>query len=465
MELLLTARTTPGRRRRRARRREAPDVPLLARCVPGLRAGQIYGYRAHGPSIPSGACASTRRRCCSIPTARPWRCRRATTGARPRGRRTTAPFCDQERRCRPASRDWGRRRPAAASVFSHRHLRAARGRHAPPELGLPAQTRDLQGADRQDPLSSGPGHHRGGSSRVPSSTRRVRPAGARTTGATRRSPFSRPTRPTARARDRFGPLDEFRDMVRRCIAPGSRSSSTWRSTIRPRRSPGPDAVLPRNKENAASHIPAEPVALRRLQRHRQHLQRESADRAPAHRRQPALLGRMHARGRLASTSPRSSRDEKGRPLENPRARAVGYRKDPIRCSPARSWSPGSWRRRRPLSKARLVRRRQLEEVERPLPGRRAQLHEGRPRDREAPGAAPARRPDLYSPESASGAEHQLRNLPRQLHAERSRVVRSQSTQRANSEGNRDGNDFNLSWNCGVEGPATTSRSSACATAR
>ena len=48
-------------------------------------------------------------------------------------------------------------------------------------------------------------------------------------------------------------------------------------------------------------------------------------------------------------------------------------------------------------------------------------------------------------------EHQLRHLPRRLHACATSSPTSSKHNEANGEGNRDGNADNRSWNCGVEG--------------
>ncbi len=58
--------------------------------VPGVRPGQLYGYRVEGPSAPSAACGSTPPRSCSIPMAGAWSFRR-TTAARRRSAQATTP--------------------------------------------------------------------------------------------------------------------------------------------------------------------------------------------------------------------------------------------------------------------------------------------------------------------------------------------------------------------------------------
>ena len=49
-------------------------------------------------------------------------------------------------------------------------------------------------------------------------------------------------------------------------------------------------------------------------------------------------------------------------------------------------------------------------------------------------------------------QHQLRHLPRRLHAARPGQLQRASTTRPTSKSNRDGENHNHSWNCGVEGP-------------
>jgi glycogen operon protein len=50
--------------------------------VPGLRAGQLYGYYADGPHQPTRAWSSTRRSCWSTPTRCAWPYPRATRARR-----------------------------------------------------------------------------------------------------------------------------------------------------------------------------------------------------------------------------------------------------------------------------------------------------------------------------------------------------------------------------------------------
>ena len=63
-------------------------------------------------------------------------------------------------------------------------------------------------------------------------------------------------------------------------------------------------------------------------------------------------------------------------------------------------------------------------------------------------------PDVYEHEQREAEQSiNFRDLPRRLHSERSGFFNTKNNE-ANGEGNRDGADDNLSWNCGVEGPST-----------
>ncbi len=98
------------------------------------------------------------------------------------------------------------------------------------------------------------------------------------------------------------------------------------------RPPRADALLPRTGQHRVLHPRGGPLALRQLHRHRQHAQRQPSDRPPDDRRQPPLLGRGDARGRL----PLRSRVDPG-------ARRVGS----ARCRTRRSCGTSSRIRRWP----------------------------------------------------------------------------------------------------------------------
>jgi glycogen operon protein len=100
----------------------------------------------------------------------------------------------------------------------------------------------------------------------------------------------------------------------------------------------------------------------------------------------------------------------------------------------------------------------LEGMERPLPRRRPRFFRGEPA-RSAAGDRLLGSPESTAQAARGGAERQLRDLPRRLHAERL-VSYDRKHNEANGEDNRDGADDNRSWNCGVEGPTDDPASSA-----
>ena len=96
--------------------------------VPGVRPGQIYGYRVAGRSIRQAGCASTRARCCSIRTAAAslvpagYEPRRGTRAGRQRRDR------DEERGRRSVRATTGRatrrsRAPFAQTIIYEMHVR------------------------------------------------------------------------------------------------------------------------------------------------------------------------------------------------------------------------------------------------------------------------------------------------------------------------------------------------------
>ena len=130
---------------------------------------------------------------------------------------------------------------------------------------------------------------------------------------------------------------------------------------RPRRA---DLLLPRARQRGV--LPARRARrLRRLQRDRQQPRRQRRGGAPAHRRQPALLGRGDARRRLPLRSRVRAVTRRGRPAAGAAADPVGHRQRPgaVRDEADRR---GVGRRR--AVPGRLVRGRPLGGVERPLPG-------------------------------------------------------------------------------------------------
>ena len=117
--------------------------------------------------------------------------------------------------------------------------------------------------------------------------------------------------------DALEALDEFRDMVKALHRAGIEVildvvfNHTTEGTRTGRRSA---AASP----TSSTTPPAGQVAVRRLQRLRQHAEREPADRAPHDPGQPPLLGHADARrGFRFDLASILSRDETGQPLQNP----------------------------------------------------------------------------------------------------------------------------------------------------
>ena len=137
-----------------------------------------------------------------------------------------------------------------------------------------------------------------------------------------------------------------------------------------------------------------------------------------------VLGRRHARRRLPVRPRGRAVAGRGRGARSPAADHLGHRDGP---------GPGRHEahrrgvgRRRPVP-GRLVRRRPLDRVERALPGRRPVVRQERPGQgvggRPAP-ARPARH--LRTPRARAPEDDQLRDLPRRVHAQRRRLVRPQA---------------------------------------
>ena len=99
--------------------------------VPGLQAGQIYGYRAHGPFDPASGCGLIQPRSCSIHTAAVSSCRRATARRGRSGRRQRRDG-DEERGGGPVAPTIGKGCAAQTALLADDHLRDARARIHPP---------------------------------------------------------------------------------------------------------------------------------------------------------------------------------------------------------------------------------------------------------------------------------------------------------------------------------------------
>ena len=203
----------------------APHVSLLACSGPGSRAGT--GLRATartGPPRLSAGFASTRTRCCSIPTG----CAVAVPDGYDRhaasGPETTPRSPSRASSSDPRPLRLGRRSAAPPAVCADGHLRdARRWLHQAPELWRRRRAaRHLRRADREDPLPAGPGHHgRRAAAGLPVRSA-ARPERRRTTGATSRCRSSRRTTPTARVPTRSACSTSSGTWSRRSTAPASR---------------------------------------------------------------------------------------------------------------------------------------------------------------------------------------------------------------------------------------------------
>ena len=315
-------------------------------------------------------------------------------------------------------------RSFADTVIYEAHVR---GFTAHPNSGVDAgAARHVRRVHRADPVPRQPRRHRG---RAAAGLRVRRPGRARRpaellglpAGLLLRAPrrVQQPARRAGRGRrvprSRQGP-------------PPGRPRGHPRRRLQPHRRgrPGrPDVLLPRPGERGVLHRgQRRPLPLRRLQRHRQHPQRQRAGRPAAHPRQPPLLGRGDARGRVPLRSRVGPVARRGRPTGPAAARHLGHRdrSDPGRHEADRR----SVGRGRPVP-GRLVRGRSLGRVERPLPRRRAVVRQGRSRQGLGHRGTPAGEPRHLRPARPRAREDdQLRHLPRRVHAQRrsSRTTRS-----------------------------------------
>ncbi len=309
----------------------------------------------------------------------------------------------------------GRPAPAHAVRQNGGVRDARRGLHPQPQLrraGVAA--RHLSRRDRQDSVPAGPGCHR---RRTAARLRLRRPGRA---GRPQRLGLSAGVvlRTPSRLQREAGPARRARRLPRH-----GEGAAPRRHRGHPRRGLQPhhrsrrgrtDHLLPRVRQRHLLHPRRERAVVCRLQRVRQHPERQPVDRAAADSRQPPLLGDRDARGRLPLRSRLDPVARRAGQADGDAAPAVGHRVGPgVRQRQADRRSLG---RGRPLS-GRPLRRRQLDGMERQVSRRRAGVPEGR-RGNGARTRTPADRQPrrLRARGARGGAEHQLRHLPRWLHA-------------------------------------------------
>jgi len=130
--------------------------------VPGVRPGQIYGYRVEGPFDPAAGMRfdptkvllDPYGRATAIPTTY------SRDAARQKGDNTAAAM--KSVLVDTSAYDWEGRHAIAATLLADHRVRDARaGIHATSQLGRGRDgTRDLRRGDREDPVSATTGYHR-----------------------------------------------------------------------------------------------------------------------------------------------------------------------------------------------------------------------------------------------------------------------------------------------------------------
>ena len=315
-------------------------------------------------------------------------------------------------------------RPWRETVVYEAHLR---GMTADPGSGVRGRpARDVRGLHREDPV---PGRSRGDCCRAAPGLP-VRPARrAGRAGQLLGLPAGLVLRPACGLRQPARP-DRARGRIPRPGQglPSGRARGHPRRGLQPHRRgrrERPDLLVPRPCQRRL--LPprrGRSGAIRRLQRDRQHAQCERPDRPPADPRQPALLGRGDARRRVPLRPRGDPVTRRGRRAADRSAGPVG---DRDRSCPGRDQADRRGLGRRRPVRGRQLRRRPLGGVERALPRRRARLRQERPRHGPSHHGPAARQRRPVRPQAPGRAgQHQLRHLPRRLHARGPGLVRPQA---------------------------------------
>ena len=425
-------RRRPGPRRRPGHGRPS-DRTLLARVRagrpggPGLRlpGPRPVGARARAPvrrrPDPAGPVRSGRRRAGGLPAIG-----RQPGRARP-GRRGRAG--DEERRRGPRGVRLGGRPAAGPAVRRDRDLRGARPRlHRPSEQrrGSRAPRAPTPGSSRRSRTSSTSASRRSSCCRCTSSTPRTRPAAGPTTGATSRCRSSPRTPPTAAGPAPRAPWTSSATSSRRSTGRAWRSSSTSSTTTRPRAATAgrrsPIAASPTT--STTSSIPAD----------RSRYADYSGCGNTLNANEPVVrrlildslrswVSDMHVDGFRFDLASVLSRDEDGNPVPRPPI-IWDIETDPVLAGTkliAEAWDAAG-----PVP-GRVVRRRPLDGVERPLPRRRPRVRQERPgQGVGGRPAAPGLAGHLRPPRARAAEDDQLRHLPRRVHAQRRRLLRPQA---------------------------------------
>jgi len=369
-----TGRTTRGPADDRSRSARPSDVPLLACLRAGAVAGQLYGYRVHGPFDPAQGMRFDPTKVLLDPYGRGVWSRRVTAARAARQPGDNAATAMKSVVADPSAYDWEGdaplRRPSARTIIYEMHVR---GFTRPPSSGVAEAKRGTYAGLIEKILISGtwaspavellPVFQFDAQDCPPG---RVNYWGYAPVS------FFAPHQAYSSRQDALGPLDEFRDMVRRSTGPASRSFSTSCS-ITPRRGrKRADGVFSWAGKPRLLHLGTGPRPLRELQRDGEHAQRQSPPRAPPDSGQPPLLGGADARGRLPV---RPGLDPGAGPLGSAfvqPADPVGH-SNPIRCS------RGNQDHRRGVGRGGACTRWAAssgtagKEWKRPVPGRRARF--------------------------------------------------------------------------------------------
>ncbi len=355
------------------------------------------------------------------------------------------------------------RHPFAKTIIYEMHV-AGFTRH--PSSGVRGgQARDLRRADREDPVPRRPRGHRGRAAAGLPVRRAGRARGAdELLGLRARLLLRAARRATARARTPSARSTSSATWSRPCTAPASRSSSTWSTTTRRRRTKrarrSASAAWRTASTTCSSRTrratPTTPAPATPLNANHSVVRRMILDSLRY------WVEEMHVDGFRFDLASILSRDDTGKPLKQPPG-DLGHR---VRPGPRRDQADRRGLGRRGALPGGQLRRRHLDRVERAVPRRRARFRQGRSRHGPAGRRAAAGQPGhLRSPGARAGAEHQLRDLPRRVHAERPGLVRPQA-QRGQRRGQprRRGRQPELELRRGGA-DRRPGRSSGCATAR